>query len=62
MNVKCISVLIALVCVITAGGVQTAIGAQFDSTVNPNEEKSEFRILYQKALLIAYSIIGYRTF
>ena len=30
MNVKCISVLIALVCVITAGSVQTAIGAQFD--------------------------------
>ena len=40
MNVKCISVLIALVCVITAGSVQTAIGAQFDSTVNPNEKKS----------------------
>ena len=58
MNVKCISVLIALVCVITAGGVQTAIGAQFDSTVNPNEEKSEFRILYQKALLIDYESGG----
>ena len=58
MNVKCISVLIALVCVITAGSVQTAIGAQFDSTLDPSEKKSEFRILYQKTLLIDYESGG----
>ena len=58
MNVKCISVLIALVCVITAGSVQTAIGAQFDSTLDPNEKKSEFKILYQKTLLIDYESGG----
>ena len=58
MNVKCISVLIALVCVITAGSVQTAIGAQFDSTLNPSEKESEFRILYQKTLLIDYESGG----
>ena len=51
MNVKCISVLIALVCVITAGSVQTAIGAQFDSTLDPNEVLSarDLEYLYQKA-------------
>ena len=58
MNAKCISVLIALVCVITAGSVQTAIGAQFDSTIDPNKEKSEFKILYQKTLLIDYESGG----
>ena len=58
MNAKCISVLIALVCVITAGSVQTAIGAQFDSTIDPSEEKSEFKIQYQKSLLIDYESGG----
>ena len=54
MNAKSISVLIALTCIIMAGSVQTAIGAQFESTVDPNKDESQFKILYQRTLIIDY--------
>ena len=51
MNVKCISVLIALVCVITAGSVQTAIGAQFDSTRSEREKVRIHNIISESRFL-----------
>ncbi len=55
MNVKFASIMIALVCIIMTGGVQPALGAQLESTLDPDKDESRFKILYQRTLSIDYS-------